>query len=91
MEDFWNDYVDDRDVISNQPTPAVAEIGNGIREGAIYEDDVGENGDELLNEQLYRETNIDDFSKIINSNWRRTNDVPGDINSKFLSTFKKNN
>ena len=80
MKDFWNSYVDDRDVIPNRQIMGTTEIGNDIPENVIYEDDISENGEQF---QFYQNSNLDKYSKMVDEDWHKTNIIPGDIDGWF--------
>ena len=82
LENFWNEYVDDRGDNSHLPGSTFDQIGNGIRDGPIYEDDIGDNIDELREYQNYPIFSVVDYPVVSDDDWSKTNLIPGDIDGK---------
>ncbi|CAK8672961.1 unnamed protein product [Clavelina lepadiformis] len=77
LNNFWDEYVDVKsgDAPSENLLP---EVGNGVRDGVIYEDDVGENADDLLDYQMTQTMNFNPELNLEES-WHQNNFLPGDI------------
>ena len=88
LEDFWNEYVDDRSEKAHSPGIFLSQLGNGIRDGPIYEDEVGYYVNELRDDP--KPSNAD-YPIIGGEDWSKTNLIPGDIDGKislFLCVFQ---
>ena len=89
LNNFWDEYVDVKsgDAPSENLLP---EVGNGVRDGVIYEDDVGENADDLLGYQMTQTMNFNPELNLEES-WHQNNLLPGDIFGEFSFTLLRHN